>query len=253
MNHIAGGRPTGHLPKLVEKQGRIPESSVSGLGARMVADCSKTWDQMDRRGFLKSLAGAGLVSAGLQGASALANRTGEDMTENRVAGGKTDPKLGGAPPSGAPGDGFSSAQWIWAEGKPGPYFQVCLFRCAVSLDAVPAGPVRLLCGADSKYHLWVNGSYVNTGPARSHPSHPYYDTHEITGLLHPGRNIIAFRVQSYTKVDKIFCGSPRRPDLPNRNARQSAGRDGPRLEGCGFTSLSGPAGPVVRRGLRRSP
>ena len=50
--------------------------------------------------------------------------------------------------------------------------------------------------AFSRYALYVNGKYINFGPARSYPQHPYYDTYDISPYLTKGKNIIAVKVMN---------------------------------------------------------
>ena len=51
--------------------------------------------------------------------------------------------------------------------------------------------------ADTRYMLWINGQYVERGPCRFVPSHPEYDTVDITMHLHQGENTIAVLVHHY--------------------------------------------------------
>ena len=48
----------------------------------------------------------------------------------------------------------------------------------------------------SRYVLYVNEKYINFGPARSYPQHPYYDTYDITPYLKAGKNVIAVKVMN---------------------------------------------------------
>lgn len=47
--------------------------------------------------------------------------------------------------------------------------------------------------ASSHFALYVNGQYVQFGPIRSYPHHPYYDSFDIASLLRPGKNVIAVK------------------------------------------------------------
>lgn len=47
--------------------------------------------------------------------------------------------------------------------------------------------------ADTRYQLYVNGSFVSRGPARSAAHHQSYDAIDLAGLLHPGKNLLAVR------------------------------------------------------------
>ena len=64
--------------------------------------------------------------------------------------------------------------------------------------SLPVGtPATLHLFADTRYRLWVNGNFVAYGPARFVTSHPEYDSHDITGLLHAGENILRVEVNYY--------------------------------------------------------
>ncbi len=94
------------------------------------------------------------------------------------------------------------AGWIWTRGRTRRPYHVSFFRAA--FEAGRRGrDADILCAADSRYRLWLNGEPVGFGPARGHPEHPYYDTHRVR--LRPGRNVIAFRVQHYTDPLPIFA------------------------------------------------
>jgi hypothetical protein len=56
--------------------------------------------------------------------------------------------------------------------------------------------VTLQIFADTRYMLWVNGQYVQRGPARFEPVAPEYDSMDITTNLHTGDNVIVVLVAS---------------------------------------------------------
>lgn len=56
--------------------------------------------------------------------------------------------------------------------------------------------VTLQIFADTRYVLWVNGLYVQRGPARFEPVAPEYDSMDITTNLHTGDNVIVLLVTS---------------------------------------------------------
>ncbi len=49
---------------------------------------------------------------------------------------------------------------------------------------------------DSRYHLFVNGEFVNFGPARFYPENPQYDSYDISHLLKDGKNVVAVKALS---------------------------------------------------------
>lgn len=71
-----------------------------------------------------------------------------------------------------------------------------------------------------RYNLWINGTFVNHGPARCFPEHMLYDELDISAYLHVGENVIAVLlipspgVPGYTPVTRsglwidgsITCG-----------------------------------------------
>lgn len=55
----------------------------------------------------------------------------------------------------------------------------------------------LLCFADSRYRLRVNGAFVASGPGRFVTSAPEYNAHELIPFLHPGANCIQVEVNFF--------------------------------------------------------
>jgi hypothetical protein len=83
-----------------------------------------------------------------------------------------------------------SARWITHPAAGRHHSDVLHFRCAFTLDAVPATlPVRV--SADNRYQLYVNGAFASEGPARGDPAHWRYDRVDLAPHLRPGRNVIA--------------------------------------------------------------
>lgn len=80
------------------------------------------------------------------------------------------------------------------------------FRRAFGLPASPGlpGRVPLRVSADARYLLWVNGTEVGRGPARSQPRRLRYDEYDIAGLLVPGRNVIAVLVTYYSQANSFW-------------------------------------------------
>ncbi|HUV38811.1 MAG TPA: alpha-L-rhamnosidase N-terminal domain-containing protein, partial [Planctomycetota bacterium] len=94
------------------------------------------------------------------------------------------------------------ARWIWTRGPLTQPFHFSYFRSSFDLAQAPAA-ASVVCAADSRYRLWVNGDYVGFGPARGHAKHPYYDTHAVK--LRKGANTVAFLVEHYTNKLGIFA------------------------------------------------
>ncbi|MCL5019318.1 MAG: alpha-L-rhamnosidase N-terminal domain-containing protein, partial [Patescibacteria group bacterium] len=51
--------------------------------------------------------------------------------------------------------------------------------------------------ADTRYMLWINGSYVERGPCRFDPKLPEYDILDVAQFLNKGKNVIAVLVHHY--------------------------------------------------------
>ncbi|NLF40779.1 hypothetical protein GX586_15155, partial [bacterium] len=88
------------------------------------------------------------------------------------------------------------AQFVWFDHKGAGRNLYALFRRSFDLDAAPKAAVINLF-ADSHYQLFVNGVFVEFGPARFDPRFPQYDTIDITRHLKRGANAIAVLVNSF--------------------------------------------------------
>jgi hypothetical protein len=55
--------------------------------------------------------------------------------------------------------------------------------------------------ADSRYKLYVNGTLIGRGPARSFPEWQHYDEYDLAAYLKPGRNVIAALVHHYGEAN----------------------------------------------------
>lgn len=88
-----------------------------------------------------------------------------------------------------------TAQFIWTDAAGEGRNVFALFRRKLSLPSVPSrAEIHLF--ADTTYRLRVNGSVVHYGPSRFIPSHPEFDTIDITGHLVPGHNEILVEANS---------------------------------------------------------
>ncbi|MBN2150732.1 MAG: alpha-L-rhamnosidase N-terminal domain-containing protein [Candidatus Lokiarchaeota archaeon] len=67
-----------------------------------------------------------------------------------------------------------------------------LFRKGFSLEGAPT-KATLQISVDSRYKLYVNGTYIGRGIARCENCAWYFDEHDVTGVLKPGENIIAVK------------------------------------------------------------
>ena len=74
--------------------------------------------------------------------------------------------------------------------------------------ATPPAAAALQLFADARYVLWVNGDYVERGPARFQPNGPEYDIVDVTAHLHAGKNVIALLVVGNLSGGKIMRHAP---------------------------------------------
>jgi len=83
-----------------------------------------------------------------------------------------------------------SALWCWTGHLARPWNTYAYFRRVVDL---PGSPQRVVVrvSADALYTLYVNEHRVHQGPARSFPGRKAYDTLDLTGLFHAGKNVIS--------------------------------------------------------------
>jgi alpha-L-rhamnosidase len=82
-----------------------------------------------------------------------------------------------------------SAQWCWTGHVARPWNTYVYFRKVVDLPGPPRRVV-VRVSADALYTLYVNEHRVHQGPARSFPGKKGFDTLDLTGLFHVGKNVI---------------------------------------------------------------
>ncbi len=81
------------------------------------------------------------------------------------------------------------------------------FRKIFNLGRKPANACLQLF-ADARYVLWVNGTYVERGPARFQPNGPEYDTVEIAAYLQTGKNSVALLCIGNLSGGKVMRHQP---------------------------------------------
>ncbi len=89
-----------------------------------------------------------------------------------------------------------AAKWIWVPGTGKPYHFYLYARRTFELSA-PPDVANLHTTASDRYVLFVNGTYVGRGPARSDPRRKSFDTHSVGELLRAGSNTVAIRAYYY--------------------------------------------------------
>lgn len=82
-------------------------------------------------------------------------------------------------------------KWIWAENSP-QQNTVVLFRKEFQVSE--QGQIRVLVSADTRYRLYVNGTYIGCGPIQSQPYNAYFDCHNVGEYITEGVNCVAAEV-----------------------------------------------------------
>lgn len=85
--------------------------------------------------------------------------------------------------------------WIWHTADNIPHQQSVLFRRTFLYSGT--GSVTVEISASSRYKLYVNGTYICSGPQKGDRFRQYYDTLDLTAWLVPGSNMIRVHVQAY--------------------------------------------------------
>ncbi len=88
-----------------------------------------------------------------------------------------------------------SAQWIWKSKEPRVCKEALYFRKGFTIDSVEK--TEICVSADSRYRLYINGTYIATGPQKGDRFRKYYDVLDVTAHLRPGRNTVAAEVLHY--------------------------------------------------------
>jgi alpha-L-rhamnosidase len=91
---------------------------------------------------------------------------------------------------------LSPAKWIWYPSERTLQNSVFLFRKRFRLDSIPSSSKGWIL-ADSRYKLYVNGKYIQFGPAPFDPRQPEADPVDITTYLKSGENVIGAEVLYY--------------------------------------------------------
>jgi len=119
---------------------------------------------------------------------------------------------------------MSNANWITHPTANLNDYGVYYFRNTVTINSLPKS-LNVLISADTRYKLYVNGTYVTFGPARSDIKHWKYDSINIYPYLKIGENSIAVQVYNFgkdkpvaqlsSKTAFIFKGSAGLEDVMN--------------------------------------
>jgi len=85
------------------------------------------------------------------------------------------------------------ANWITAPKINGNEYGVYYFRKTFEIQSVPQKFI-VHVSADNRYRLYVNGEFINFGPAVGDMSSWYFDTYDIAPYLKAGKNCISAQV-----------------------------------------------------------
>jgi len=91
------------------------------------------------------------------------------------------------------------AQWITCPRAPQREVAVCYLRKAFTVAAVPQQAV-VYVSADNRYRLFLNGEPISRGPSRGDVDHWRYETVDLAGHLHAGKNVLAAVVWNYADL-----------------------------------------------------
>ena len=81
-------------------------------------------------------------------------------------------------------------RWIWNHGESHPFHYFVMARRDFDLQESPSTST-LHITAEDRYLLYLNGQYLGRGPARSDARWKSYDTYDVSGQLHRGKNVLA--------------------------------------------------------------
>jgi alpha-L-rhamnosidase len=87
------------------------------------------------------------------------------------------------------------AAFVWKDGAGSGRQETVLFRRTFQMNG-DADTAFINLFADSRYHLYVNGTHLNFGPSRFYPEAPQYDTYDLAPYLLQGENVVAVEVLS---------------------------------------------------------
>ena len=90
------------------------------------------------------------------------------------------------------------AKWITHPDILGKEYGVYLFRKSFNLDAVSKEFI-VHVSADNRYKLYVNGTYINNGPAVGDLMHWNFESLDIASYLNKGKNVISAVVWNFAE------------------------------------------------------
>jgi alpha-L-rhamnosidase len=104
----------------------------------------------------------------------------------------------------------SRSSWIWSaeatHATPAPpdatpsHYQVRLFRRSFEVSDPAQTRLTVHVSGDSRYLFFCNGELIGRGPAKGDINHHFYETHDVTGHLRAGRNVLSALVLDMSRV-----------------------------------------------------
>lgn len=96
---------------------------------------------------------------------------------------------------------MSRQNWIWTDQAFDKEKAVLVFfRKSFEIEEEIDSPSFIKISADTRYRLYVNGTYVCTGPRKGDDKQWYYERIDINPYLKKGKNIIAVSVLRYPPI-----------------------------------------------------
>lgn len=131
-------------------------------------------------------------------------------------------------------NGFWTASWITDPEATGTEFGVYHFRKTFEYTK-EAGSFVVHVSADNRYRLFVNGTAVSSGPARSDLANWNYETVDLAPYLKPGQNTLAAIVWNFAKYRPysqisfetafLLQGNSAREEIVNSNSSWKVYKD----------------------------
>jgi len=108
---------------------------------------------------------------------------------------------------------FGEARWIWCkynrnkvERRVNALYRRSYFRRVFNVPEDGDTYLTVYVSADSQYILYLNGEMVSRGPAKGDIKHQFYEEVHLDSFLHPGKNVLAAMVVSYSPVWASYGG-----------------------------------------------
>ncbi|MGI6654073.1 MAG: family 78 glycoside hydrolase catalytic domain [Christensenellales bacterium] len=97
--------------------------------------------------------------------------------------------------------------------KPDPKLENSHLLFRRSFNATKGMRATLYISADDYYKLYINGQFVDQGPAPGNPQHYYYNTIDISHFLRTGRNVIAVHTYYQGVINRVWVSGDQRHGL----------------------------------------